>query len=102
MSTSFLSVVRFRWSFFSGWFIWTLLHTLIIYSFTNAWKIAVIDSLGSNGLLFLTCLLLMNTLRYYVPQSNRYFTLLAWTLVLTIIWLFISRFIILLLVQQKG
>ncbi|MBD0278787.1 MAG: histidine kinase [Bacteroidota bacterium] len=102
MAASFLSIFRFRWSFFSGWLLWALLHALIIHSFIYTWKTALIDSLISNGLLFLAGLLLVNTLRYYIPQSNRYFTLLAWILVLTIIWLFISRFVLLLVVQQEN
>jgi LytS/YehU family sensor histidine kinase len=39
-------------------------------------------------------LLLMNTLRYYVPQTDRFVMLLAWVVVLAICWLFLSKFLL--------
>jgi sensor histidine kinase YesM len=36
----------------------------------------------------------MNTLRYYVPQTDRFVMLLAWVVVLAICWLFLSKFLL--------
>lgn len=92
MSLSLLSSFRFRWLFFIGWLLWALVHAGVIYSFGLPVTTAVADSLASNGLLLLTCLLLMNTLRYYVPKSNRYYVLLGWIVVLCFCWMLLLRF----------
>lgn len=102
VATSFLSIFRFRWSFFSGWLIWALLHALMVHNFGYTWTTAVIDSIVSNALLLLAGLLLINILRYYVPASNRFFTLLAWILVATTTSVFISRLLLQLVLTQEA
>jgi two-component system, LytTR family, sensor kinase len=102
LSTSILSTFRFRWLFFSAWLLWALLHAWVVYSFNQSWLAALTDSVVSNGLLLLVALLLINTLRYYVPQSDRYIMLLVWVLVLCICWLFFSRIILSVLLHTDG
>ncbi len=102
MSTSILSTYRFRWLFFSAWLLWALLQVWVIYSFDQSWTAAIVDSVVSNGLLLLVGLLLINTLRFYVPQRDRYVMLLVWVLVLCICWLAISRLVLSLLLQSES
>jgi two-component system, LytTR family, sensor kinase len=87
LAHSLLSQARFRFAFLGAWVIWALLHALMIKGFTPLWQTALTDSFVSNSLLLLAGLLLMNTLRYYVPQQNRYVMLMAWVSVLSLIWL---------------
>ena len=94
MATTPLSVYRFRWLFFSGWAIWAGLHACVLRSFDQSWTTAFADSAVSNALLLLVALLLMNTLRYYVPQTDRFAMLLAWVVVLAVCWLFLSKFLL--------
>ena len=94
MATSPLSVYRFRWLFFSGWVLWAGLHACVLRSFDQSWTASLVDSTVSNALLLLVALLLMNTLRYYVPQTDRFVMLLAWVVVLAICWLFLSKFLL--------
>ena len=94
MATSPLSVYRFRWLFFSGWVLWAGLHACVLRSFDQSWTASLVDSAVSNTLLLLVALLLMNTLRYYVPQTDRFVMLLAWVVVLAICWLFLSKFLL--------
>lgn len=94
MATTPLSVYRFRWLFFSGWLIWALVQACVLRSFDVPWTVGLVDSAVSNALLLGAALLLMNTLRYYVPQTDRYVMLLTWVLVLSICWLFLSKFVL--------
>ena len=57
-------------------------------------KAAIIDSLISNVSLLLTCLLIMNTIRYYVPDINQYLNVLAMCIVFTILWLLMSKWLL--------
>lgn len=102
MATSPLSVLRFRWLFFSGWLIWATLQVFALRGFALSWTVAVADSVISNGLLLGASLLLINTLRFYVPQKDRYVMLLAWVVVLSVCWLFLSEAALSLLFKDPG
>jgi LytS/YehU family sensor histidine kinase len=77
--------------FFSGWLLWSTLHVFVLRGFDLEWSVAIVDSTVSNGLLFLASLLLINTLRFYVPQKDRYVMLLAWVVVISVCWLFLTE-----------
>ena len=66
-------------------------HAMMLHWFGLEWKVSIIDSLVSNASLFLASLLLMNTLRYYLPRRERYIHLLAWCIFLTVIILLLDR-----------
>lgn len=87
--------------FYSGWIIWAALHVFVLHGYDLPWVVAIADSTVFNGLLLLTSLLLINTLRYYVPQSDRYVMLLAWVVVLSTVWLFMGKFILSLLFSDS-
>jgi two-component system, LytTR family, sensor kinase len=55
---------------------------------------AIIDSAISNVLLFLACLLVMNTLRYYLPRGEQYVNIFSLVLLLSIIWLVLSKWLL--------
>lgn len=77
--------------FFSGWLLWATLHVFVLRGFNLSWKVALTDSTVSNILLLLASLLLINTLRFYVPQKDRYVTLMAWVVVIAVCWLFLAE-----------
>jgi two-component system LytT family sensor kinase len=77
--------------FFSGWLIWATLQVFVLRGFHLSWTVAIVDSTVSNGLLLLASLLLINTLRFYVPQKDRYAMLLAWVVVISVCWLFLGE-----------
>jgi sensor histidine kinase YesM len=58
------------------------------------WEAAIIDSSISNTLLLLACLLVMNTLRYYLPKGQQYINIFSLCLFLTIIWLLLSKWLL--------
>ena len=64
--------------------------------FGVSFRIALVDGIVTNVLLMLFCLLIINTLRFYLPRSSRYLNILAWCLLLTGLWLALQRWLLLL------
>ena len=95
------SVIKFRILFASCWLIWASLHAAVLYWFQFTLITAIIDSLISNVLLSLACLMVSNTFRYYLPVYKRYSYLLAMCVFITLIWFFISRFTLKLLIGYE-
>ncbi|MDP4264878.1 MAG: histidine kinase [Bacteroidota bacterium] len=94
MSISPLSSRRFRVIFVVCWLVLMADHAMVLHWLTLPWKEAIIDSLISNGILFLFCLLILNTLRYYLPQKEQVVNLFAWCIFFTLIWLLLARWLL--------
>ena len=94
MTASPFSVRKFFIVFSIGWLLLIADHALLLYWFEMPLKAAIIDSLISNISLLLTCLLIMNTIRYYVPDINQYLNVLAMCIVFTILWLLLSKWLL--------
>ncbi len=94
MSTSPLSAIRFRIIFIICWLAIMTDHAIVLHWFGLTWKISIIDSLVSNTLLLLAGLLVMNTLRYYLPRRERYIHLLAWAIFLTVVIILLDGWIL--------
>src|SRR5690606_17350943 len=62
--------------------------------FGYSWRTAIIDSSITNTLLLLACLLIMNTLRYYLPRGKQYINIFSLCVLLTLIWLFITKWLL--------
>lgn len=75
------------------------MHAIVLYWYGFSETAAIADSVISNSLLCLACLLVCNTLRYYLPRQDRYAFLMALVIAITVIWFFISRA---LLMMIKG
>ena len=91
MASTPFSVRRFTLLFSISWLILMSDHILVLHWFGLSWTAALVDSLISNVLLFLACLLVMNTLRYYLPRGQQYVNTFSLCLLLSIIWLFITK-----------
>lgn len=102
MSTPLLAQYRFRLIFFSTWLVWTFLHVLMVRSFSGTWAAAALDGLVSNLLLFFLGLMLMNILRYFVPERERYGMLLVWVVVVSLIWLLLTRILLQLVLPSSD
>lgn len=64
------------------------------------WKICTYDSVINNILLLLCGLLITQILRHYLPEKNRYAFIAALSIMLTIIWYFTARFILMLFIDD--
>jgi len=94
MSTSPLSVRRFQVIFAICWLVLMADHAIALYWFGLPWTVAMFDSLISNGILFLFCLVIMNTLRYYLPRREQIINIFAWCIFFTVIWLLLIKWLL--------
>ena len=94
MAGSPLSVVRFKIIFSICWLIIIADHIFLLHSFGVNWKIAIIDSTVNVGLLILACLLIIMMLKYYLPQKEKYFHLVTWCVLITIIVILLTKVIL--------
>jgi two-component system, LytTR family, sensor kinase len=69
-------------------------NVMVLNFFGLPWKAAIIDSAISNTLLLFACLLVMNTLRYYLPRGTQYINIFSICLFLTIIWLLLTKLLL--------
>lgn len=91
MPSSPFRVRRFLIIFSISWLVLMADHALLLYWFDMPLSDAIIDSAISNGALLLTCLLVVNSIRYYVPDISQYLNVLAMCIVFTLLWLIISK-----------
>ncbi|MBL7742663.1 MAG: histidine kinase [Chitinophagaceae bacterium] len=94
MSNSPLSATRFRLTFGISWLVLMADHAMVLHYFDLPWQEAVIDSCISNGILLLFCLLIMNTLRYYLPQKEQLINIFAWCVTFSIVWLLLTKWLL--------
>jgi two-component system, LytTR family, sensor kinase len=94
MSNSPLSITRFRIIFIICWLVMVADNIMVLQFFGLPWKAAIIDSAIANTLLLLACLLVMNTLRYYLPKGQQYINIFSICLFLTIIWLLLTKWLL--------
>lgn len=102
MSTSPLSALRFRVIFSLCWIALIGDHAMLLHWFGLSWKVSLLDSLISNGCLFLACLLMMNTFRYYLPRRERYIHVVAWVVFLTAAITLLTKWILGRLFSQNN
>ena len=103
MSSSPFSINRFRIIFTICWLVLMVDNTMVLNFFGLPYKAAIIDSLIANSLLLLICLLVMNTLRYYLPRGNQYINIFSLCLFLAIVWLILTKTLLrLTLGQYEG
>ncbi len=94
MAKSPLSILRFRIIFSICWLVMIADNIMVLNFFGLPWRAAIIDSAISNTLLLAICILVMNTLRYYLPRGNQYINIFSICLFLTIVWLLITKWLL--------
>src|SRR5215813_4326769 len=94
MSTSPLSVRRFQLTFTACWLVLMADHAMVVHWLTLPWQEAIFDSLISNGILFFFCLLILNTLRYYLPRREQLINIFAWCIFFTVLWFLLTKWLL--------
>lgn len=94
MARSPLSILRFRIIFIICWAVLVTDQIMVLHYFGLTWEAAALDSAICNSLLLLISLLVMNMLRYYLPSGRQYINIFSICLILTIAWLFLTRWIL--------
>lgn len=91
MSFSPLSSTRVRVFFGIVWLAILGDHTALMIWYKFNFEIAIIDASVSTFHLLLASLLLINTLRFYLPQKERFIHLFAWCIFLTAIIVILTK-----------
>ena len=94
MPVSPFRVRKFLIVFIIAWVILMADHALLLYWFSFSLEASVIDSAISNITLLCTCLMVMNSMRYYVPDINQYLNVLAMCIIFTLLWLFLNKWLL--------
>ena len=94
MPGSPLSILKFRVIFIICWAVMLADQVAVLHFFGQSWEAAIIDSVICNVLLLLITLLIMNTLRFYLPRGQQYIHIFSICLFLTIIWLLLIRWLL--------
>ncbi|WP_374165420.1 sensor histidine kinase [Arcticibacter sp. MXS-1] len=84
-----------------AWLIWMGMHAATLYVIGFKWQTAAMDAAVSNVLLFLASTVVSNTLRFYQPGKGRYANVVAWCLLLSGLWVFVSRWALLYLFSSN-
>jgi sensor histidine kinase YesM len=88
---------------FAGcWLCWVFLHALTLNWFGFDWDVAIWDSAISNVLLAGCSLIVTITLQFYIPQKNRYGYILGLCSVLAVLWLFLSRSLLTIIIKEAS
>ena len=94
MPASPFSARRFLITFSIAWLVLMGDHVILLYWFDFPLSVAIVDSLISNVPLLWVCLLVMNTIRYYLPEREQYLNILVMCIVLTLLWLLLSKWLL--------
>ncbi len=76
-----------------SWFVWICVQQLVLYYMGMGWFAALTDSIISNTLLLFIAMLIFTMLRFYLPGKNGFINLFVWVLLLTVLWFFVTRWI---------
>ncbi len=76
-------------------------HAAILYWYGFTFREALIDSVISNILLLLECVAISNNLRYFQPSQKKYSYLFWLCFIMTLIWFFVSRFLVILFLGES-
>ena len=89
MAGSPLKDTKFRYLFAGCWLLWAALHHYIIYTFTHISSQALADSLTTNILLAGCCMLIINNMKYYLPERQQFWYVVMVSVGLTFVWAWI-------------
>ncbi|MCB0741708.1 MAG: histidine kinase [Chitinophagaceae bacterium] len=69
-------------------------NIIVIHYLNQPWEIAIVDGLVSVGLLTLAGLLIIHTLRFYLPTGKQYINIFSKCLILAVIWVLLIKVIL--------
>ncbi|WEK20760.1 MAG: histidine kinase [Candidatus Pedobacter colombiensis] len=97
---SITRIKKFASVIFLGWV--SVFVVLFYFTLNFSWPISVADSLITNGLLALACMLMSNLLGYYQPKNETIIFVLALTLIMALFITFMSKFLLVLLFSDHN
>jgi two-component system, LytTR family, sensor kinase len=100
MANSPLSEKKFLVIFIIFWAVMLTDHACVLHWFGLSWEGAILDSVISNSILLMLSLLVMTILRYYLPKAEQHVNIFALCLLLSIVWILLSRWLLQLMLSS--
>jgi two-component system LytT family sensor kinase len=97
-----LSVNKYRLFFSAWWLLWLLLQVVVLNWLGFSLQVSFIDSAVTNLLLAASCLFVSNNMKYYLPQKERHWYILVLSLVMSGLWLALSRWLLMLVITGNA
>lgn len=94
MANSPLREKKFLSAYIIFWVVMLVDHTSVLHWFGLSWPAAMLDSGISNLLLLVLSLLIINILRFYLPRGEQHVNIFALCLLLSLVWIFTSRWLL--------
>jgi sensor histidine kinase YesM len=94
MPASPFSARRFLITFSIAWIVLMADHAILLYWYDFPLGVSIVDSLVTNIPLLGVCLLVLNTVRYYLPGREQYMNVLIMCIVLTILWIVFTKWLL--------
>ena len=82
---------KFNQVFSIWWVVWAILHVVILSSLDFSFRVCLSDSLVSTFLTSGACLLVAYVMRFYLPQKERYWYILAVSVFLSLLLVFVGK-----------
>lgn len=93
---------RFYITFISWWLIWTLVQAAVVKSAGFSFTVGFTEAICCNVLLAGFCVLIINNMRFYLPRKERYWYVLIISIVLSALWLLLSRWVLLIIFKNQD
>jgi len=85
----------------SCWLIVLADQAAVLRYFGLSWETAIIDSVISNFLLLFAGILILQTLRYYLPRGGQYINIFSICLILTVAWFLLIKWLLSIYLYQN-
>lgn len=83
---------KFRLVFAVWWLLWCVLHAYVLYNYFPVPSVVVVDSLVTNVLTASGCLLIYNSMNFYLPKQDEYWYIIKVSVVLSAIFTSIDMY----------
>ena len=101
MSTSALSKSRFSIFFLTWWVIWGILQYLVLTEVRVLPNTALIESIASTTILTGITFIITNNMKYYLPENDRWWYMLAISALGSLLWLVLLQMVLKFLPSSK-
>ena len=94
MAAAVLSKKRFSLFFFTWWVIWGVLQYMVLIEIRMLPNIALIESIASTTILTGITFIITNNMKYYLPENDRWWYMLAISALGSLLWLVLLQMVL--------
>ncbi len=102
MAATPLSQRKFLLAFIIWWIVWTMMQVWFEWGLGFPLQVSITDSVLGNVLLAACCVVISNSLKYYLPQNEPYWYLLIFSIALSGVWILLIKYLLPLAVGNES